>query len=497
LTVRVRLLATYTAVLLAILTLSGVAVAYFSDYSVKQEIDRGLQATADQIREQTRAYVLGDVAVLSGPEGQNLDVFESATSFYVIISLNGEVVAQAKHLSDYGYNEVLDPAGLVLYDRRPIREVGEQNRAMRVLTDPLYAEVSGERVLVGYLQVAHLLDDQNAVMEQLRLIIVLTSLAGVCLSLLLGAWVVQTTLKPLDDIAEVALEISQAGDLSRRLTDTGRRDEIGRLTMVLNQTLERLERLFHSRQRFLADVSHELRTPLTTIRGNVDLMRRMNEADPEVLDVVQEELERMTRLVEDLMLLARADSGGLPIQQKPVELDTVFLDIYRQVLSINQPVRIVMEEVDQACVLGDSDRLKQLILNLVDNAIKYTPIGGEVTMSLTKGVDDAKLVVHDTGIGIPTADLPYIFDRFYRVDKARTRAQGGSGLGLSIAKWIAEAHGGKIDVSSVPGQGSTFTVSLPLLPDQHRQRIAQGSGAPAGRPETAPGQGQQVSKVTV
>lgn len=497
-TIRFRLLATYTAVLLLILALSGIAVAYFSDYSVKQEIDRSLQVTAGQIREQTRAYVLGDVAVLDGPEGEDLDVFESAASFYIIVGLNGEIVAQAKHLSDYGYNEILDPAGLVLYDRQAIREVGEQNRAMRVLTEPLYAQVDGQRLLVGYLQVAHLLDDQIAVMEQLRLIIVLTSLAGVCLSLLLGAWVVQRMLKPLDDIADVALEISQAGDLSRRLPDTGRRDEIGRLTMVLNQTLERLERLFHSRQRFLADVSHELRTPLTTIRGNVDLMRRMNEADPEVLDVVQEELERMTRLVEDLMLLARADSGGLPIQQKPVELDTVFLDIYRQVLSINQPVKVVMQEVDQACVLGDPDRLKQLILNLVDNAIKYTPPGGEVTMSLTKGTGNARLEVSDTGIGIPTEDLPFIFDRFYRVDKARTRAQGGSGLGLSIAKWIAEAHGGNIEVTSVAGQGSTFSVTLPLLPDQQRQQITQSSGNNlANRPDSGPSRGQQVSEATV
>jgi signal transduction histidine kinase len=264
-------------------------------------------------------------------------------------------------------------------------------------------------------------------------------------------------------MTDAALQIMKAGDLSRRLPDTGRRDEIGNLTMVLNRNLERLERLFHARQRFLADVSHELRTPLTTIRGNVDLMRRIGEADPEILDVVQEELERMTRLVGDLMLLARADTGGLPIQRQSVELDTLFLDVYRQVRSIDHDVQITVEEVDQVGVLGDSDRLKQLILNLVDNAIKYTPPGGKVMMSLSKVDGRSQLVVKDTGIGIPAEDLPHIYDRFYRVDKSRTRAQGGSGLGLSIAKWIVEAHKGDIEVESEVGIGTTFRVYLPTL----------------------------------
>ncbi len=300
-------------------------------------------------------------------------------------------------------------------------------------------------------------------MEDLQLILIFTGIAAICLSLFLGALVINRLLQPLDNITEAALRITKADDLSLRLPDTGRRDEIGNLTMVLNRTLERLERLFHARQRFLADVSHELRTPLTTIRGNVDLMRRIGEADPEILDVVSDELDRMTRLVGDLMTLARADTGGLPIQRQPVDLDTIFLDVYRQVQSIDQDVHISLEEVDQVGVMGDPDRLKQLILNLVDNAIKYTPAGGKVTMSLSKEDGRSHLVVKDTGIGIPAADLPHIFDRFYRVDKARTRAQGGSGLGLSIAKWIVEAHGGRIEVESEVGQGTTFSVHLPIL----------------------------------
>ena len=191
-------------------------------------------------------------------------------------------------------------------------------------------------------------------------------------------------------------------------------------------------------------------------------MRRMGEADPESLAIVQEEVDRMTRLVGDLLLLARADAGGLPLARQSVELDNVFFEVYRQVGVLQRSVEVTVVEVDQVCVLGDADRLKQLLINLVDNAIKYTPEGGEVQLSLSKSNGWACVEIADTGIGIPEEDLPYIFDRFYRVDKARSRPQGGSGLGLSIAKWIAQAHGGDIEVTSQVGKGTTFTVLLPV-----------------------------------
>jgi signal transduction histidine kinase len=326
----------------------------------------------------------------------------------------------------------------------------------------------------------------ESVLDQLQFILLLTGVAAVGLSLFLGALLTHQLLKPLDDITAAALKITRTDDLSRRLPDSGRRDEIGRLTMVLNQTLERLERLFHARQRFLADVSHELRTPLTTIRGNVDLIRHMGEADPETMAVVQDELKRMTRLVDDLLLLARADTGGLPIQKKPVELDNIFLDVYKQVSSIDREVSVELKEVDQVCVLGDQDRLKQLILNLVDNALKYTPPGGKVWLSLAKANGNAQISVADTGVGIPAEDLPRIFDRFYRVDKARSRNMGGSGLGLSIAYWIARAHGGDIEVSSVVGEGTEFRITLPIIAQQVEGATGQPSLGPV-RPVAEPG----------
>jgi signal transduction histidine kinase len=263
--------------------------------------------------------------------------------------------------------------------------------------------------------------------------------------------------------------------------DTGRTDEIGDLAQAFNQTLERLERLFQAQQRLMADVSHELRTPLTAVRGNIDLMQHMGETDPASLATIQEEVDRMARLVGDLLLLARADSGGLPLHMKPIELDNLLFEVYRRVRVLSKTVHVVVTDIDQVRVRGDADRLKQLFINLVHNAIKFTPDGGEVRLSLSKTEFWARIVITDTGIGIPDEDLPHIFERFYRVDKARSRSQGGSGLGLSIAKWIVEAHGGEIYVTSEVGQGTTFAIALPVMTDTQPNDTAETTVVENGR----------------
>jgi signal transduction histidine kinase len=240
--------------------------------------------------------------------------------------------------------------------------------------------------------------------------------------------------------------------------------------------LTRIEQLFHAQQRFVADVSHELRSPLTAVRGNMDLLRRGAANDPEeraqVLGAIDSEVERMSRLVSDLLLLARSDSG-VTLEKHPVELDTLLLDVYRQAQLTARSVRIALGAEDQAIVMGDRDRLKQVLLNLVDNAIKYTPAGGEVTLSLTKDDQWVRISVQDTGIGVAPEDVPHLFDRFYRVDKARSRDAGGTGLGLAIAKSVVDAHGGRITVDSKAGQGSIFTVWLPLNAPPIQERAAE------------------------
>jgi signal transduction histidine kinase len=271
-------------------------------------------------------------------------------------------------------------------------------------------------------------------------------------------------LAPLATVTQVAEQINRADDLARRIPYNGpESDEIGLLIAAFNQTLERLETLLTSQQRFLTDVSHELRTPLTVIKGNVDLIRRMKILDEESLTSIDQEASRLRRLVDDLLTLAKAESGTLTLRSQPVELDTLLLEVVHQMnVLAGGRVQIKVNEIDQVLVNGDRDRLKQVLINLAANAVQYTPANGEVFLGLGKIGNQARLIIRDTGAGIPPDDLPHIFDRFYRAEKSRTRGKGGFGLGLSIANWIVDAHGGQIEVASKEGEGTTFCIWLPL-----------------------------------
>jgi signal transduction histidine kinase len=315
------------------------------------------------------------------------------------------------------------------------------------------------------LQLASSLETVDHARRMLLFVLGGGSLLAVVLTALVGLTTLRAALRPLDQVTEAALQITRADDLSRRIPLSGPAGgEVGKLILAFNDTLERLENLFETQRRFLADVSHELRTPLTAIRGNVDLIRRMGVADPESLEAITSEVDRMTRLVQDLLLLAQAESGKLRLAQETVELDTLLLEVYKQAKLLAQDrVEVRLGQEDQARVLGDRDRLKQMLLNLAANAIEYTPAGGKVTLGLARVRDRARLIVADTGPGIPQEELPHIFERFYRIDRSRKRTNGGgAGLGLSIAYWIARSHHGQVEVASEVGMGTTFSVWLPL-----------------------------------
>jgi len=303
--------------------------------------------------------------------------------------------------------------------------------------------------------------------QTLASVLILLAILVMALSWL-AAWLITgQTLSPLAIVTRVATQITRADDLSRRIpVATTREDEVGQLIQAFNQTLERLETLFNAQRRFLADVSHELRTPLTVIKGNVGLMRKFGEMDDESLSGIEAEVDRLTRLVGDLLLLSQAESGRLPLDLHLIELDTVLLEVFQQMRTLaGERLTLRMVEIDQVLVNGDRDRLKQVLLNLVGNALQYTPAGGQVTLALRKTGERAQLVVTDTGAGISAEDLPHIFERFYRGEKSRKRSgasSGGFGLGLSIAYWIVHNHGGTIEVTSTEGKGTTFCVWLPL-----------------------------------
>ncbi|HEY9152910.1 MAG TPA: HAMP domain-containing sensor histidine kinase [Anaerolineales bacterium] len=450
---RLRLTLLYATIMGGILLIFGAAVYIIIGILLTNQADATLASTAHDIIDVTRVNSVAEVDAISLPP---LDMTSN-----VYVQLWGEdnkIRNESAGIQNLSIS--LDPIGLKAGE--PIyRENIVENVHLRVLSIPLR---SGNRN-VGVLQVATNLNVADTARRDLLDILLISTIVSALVAGI-GSWfVLGRVLAPLDVATETALAINRADDLSRRIPYDGESDdEIGNLIEAFNQTLERLENLFTSQQRFLADVSHELRTPLTVIKGNADLMRRMKQFDEESLSSIDQEAGRLTRLVGGLLLLTQADSGKLTLNKQPVELDTLLLEVFQEMRIIaGNKVHLKIADIDQIQINGDRDRLKQVLLNLVANAIQYTPQGGDVLMGLVRIKDQARIIVRDTGPGIPSEDLPYIFDRFYRAEKSRTRSSSpGFGLGLSIAKWIVENHGGTINVESKEGKGTTFAIWLPL-----------------------------------
>ena len=283
-----------------------------------------------------------------------------------------------------------------------------------------------------------------------------------------GLMLSKLTLRSIDKITLTAKEIT-ASNLSRRLPMPSSNDEMARLTMTLNEMIERLENSFAQIRQFSYDVSHELRTPLTIMIGELELALRSPDKSPEEYEMIiissLEEAARLTNVVETLLELARAETGQVKMKYALTNLTKFMIDLCEDAEILAESKEILVEknveyEID---AFVDSPRLHQAIINIIDNAVKYTPEGGKIYISLKKDNRFATIKVADTGIGIPENELLHIFDRFYRVDKARSHDIRGVGLGLSIVKWIVEAHNGSIIVESEVKQGTKFTISLPLI----------------------------------
>lgn len=318
--------------------------------------------------------------------------------------------------------------------------------------------------VIGVLQVAASLRPLEDNLGQLRLVLVAVVVGTAGLASALGWFLAAKAMRPVDRITKIAQAIGRSADLSQRLGEPPQRDELGRLAATFNEMLARLDQMVAAQRRFLADAAHELRTPVASVRINIETLLRSAGADPaereEILRAAARETDRMGRLVADLLALARADAGQT-IERRPLAADTLLLEVYQQEKALANGVRLDLGDLEQVEVEGDPDRLKQLIINLVDNALRYTPVGGSATLDLVRRNSWAILRVRDTGPGIPAEHLPRIFERFYRFDQSRARSTGGTGLGLAICKWIAEAHGGRVEVASQEDTGSTFTVFLP------------------------------------
>lgn len=473
--IRIRLTVWYTLLLGATLIIASTLLYLVLEFSLHTQVDTNLQDRAQQIVGRIKGEAIFDLqaGALIIPEAND---FSSTATYIQIIGRDGEIVSVSNNLG--GERFPVDRAILKenLTGQSRFKTIEIDSVPLRIFSTPLVAN----RQVVGALQVGQPIQGIENTLRQVLVFLTGGTVGALALAFILGAVLSWAALRPIEKVTQTATRIVSAQDLKQRLPPAPTNDEIGRLTNTINDMLERLDKFFQAQVHLSADVSHELRTPLTAIRGNVDLLRRGAANDPEELNealtVIDGELDRMSRIVADLLLLSQADAG-LSLRMQPVELDTVMLEVYRQARVIANGVTMQLGHEDQAIVQGDGDRLKQLLINLVTNAIKHTPPGGTITLSLHREADWVRITVADTGRGIASTDLPHIFDRFYQ---GSDDGKIGHGLGLSIAQWIAQAHGGEITVDSELGKGSVFTLWLPkTLTDELKTRPLKTTMYPA------------------
>ena len=342
-----------------------------------------------------------------------------------------------------------------------------EGEGLRLLAAPMHLSIAGlpPNTELGTLIIGR----STKQIEQALHGLVRTLIIAVPLALALaaggGIFLARRALKPVDKIAQTAQKIGE-GDLSQRI-NVNTKDELGRLATTLNEMIGRLEKAFQRQKQFTSDASHELRTPLAVIEAESTLALQKERPPSDYrqsLEIVSREARQMSSLIDKLLTLARSDAGKEQWNFTEVDLSklTTNLSTDVEVLCQEKGLSFQLGQTQDLVVKGDEARLRELFMNLLDNAIRYTPSPGTVSLSLRREGQMAVVAITDTGIGIPAEDIPSIFERFYRVDKSRSRAEGGSGLGLAICRHIAEAHGGKIEVESQVGAGSTFSVWLPL-----------------------------------
>lgn len=462
--IRFRMALWYAALLAGALALFGAATYLGLERYLQKSLEESLIKQARSI---------GDVLVVNINQSGEGYVDNEITEHYSP-EINGRFIRVTRtdgkriYVSGPPKDGTFDPA-LVAAPRLPVtqeftREVEMSDEHELLLHGLPFKAADGTRFLI---EVAAPYNQIESVLRGLVLTFVLGLPLIVALAIGGGYLLMRGALRPVDEIRQKAAQITSR-NLSERLPVVHTGDELERLATDLNHMIERLEESFHQINRFSADASHELRTPLTVLQGELEAIAQKGQSLPEdVRDTIGsalEETHRLAKIVESLLAISRLEAGEAKVQR-------VHLDFAELARSTADQMRLLAEEKRVALdcdgtepveVDADPARLKQVVVNLLDNAIKYTPEGGKVSFSVTQRDGRAVLEVGDSGLGISAADLPHIFDRFYRADKARSRQLGGTGLGLSIVRSICLAHGGQVTVKSTEGRGSLFRVELPL-----------------------------------
>jgi len=460
LAIRTRLTLWYTSVLFAILVVISAVSYSVLAWSLRQDQDASLLTVARVLRDADRtSTALPAEALLRELLGPDFyDKFVQLFDPEGNVGFRSMPRALALPLSP----EARDNArrGVPTFETIELPD----GKRVRVVTLPL---IEGGRV-TQLIQAGIPLDRMDHTLGRyLQTLLVLVPL-GLVLAAAGGAMTARVALRRVDEMTRTTRRIT-AEDLSQRIAVRGTGDELDRLAETLNGMLTRLESTVIQLRRFTADAAHELRTPLTVLKGGIEVALRAQRSGEEyraVLASSLEEVERVSRLAEDLLLLSRL-TAGVEEERTRVDLEPIVLEVLDvgSRLARDTGVSLRLAEAEPAIVIGQPRSLWRALLNLVDNAVKYTPAGGKVELTLTRRDGRAELSVQDTGPGIEPAQLQRIFQPFVRLDEARARVQGGAGLGLAIARSIVVAHGGVLDVESTPGSGSRFIIRLPLAPE--------------------------------
>ena len=453
---RFRLAASYTAILAATFAVAGIGVWWAMRDSIHDTVDADLRSRVRAMRQYLAKQAAGPDSGSLAEELAEQAALAPAGPWYRLAGADGRWIFQSP--------------GTRGWDPKPpdASRLPENGRAETIFAGKLPLRVLSAPVAMGAMQIATPVDEFYEMLEDFTWTVLIASPLLLLVAAAAGYWMSGRALRPLDRIARTAERI-EAQNLSDRLPLSGAGDELDRLSATLNSMLGRLEASFRRMTQFTADASHELRTPVAVIRTTDEVARskpRTEEEYAKTLDRILVESERTTRLIEDLMLLARVDAGADGIVFEPMDLADLVRESCAEakVLAEAASVGLIADEFSECRIQGDDHALRRLMLILLDNAVKYTPPGGSVTVSVSVEAQAAVVEVRDTGIGIAAEDLPHVFERFYRAAKDRSRTTGGAGLGLSIAHWIAVRHGGEIRAESTLGAGSVFRVRLPALP---------------------------------
>ncbi len=458
--IRARLALLYTALLAAALVAFGSGVFLVLRSQLTASFDASLRASAEHAADALSQDV--PAGGILQPNPRLIAQFASTGGRIVILDARGDPVADsAPSASPLPVGEADVRAADA--HAHAVREVTVDGDTLRLTVEPLPGPGGAP---AGYVVWA---DSTGAIRDVLDAVVASLFIGGLVIVVAaLGAGLVlaRRALAPVADVTETARAISLSGDFAGRVEVGRTNDEVGELAVAFNEMLAALEANHQTLQRFLGHASHELRSPLTTIRANLDLARRPGLTDAERREILldaSDEAERMGRLVSDLLALARADAGQR-LESRPVELDAVLIEAVRHHRQTAPDIHMAVISVEPATVLGDRDRLRELVGIVLDNAARYTPSGGAVTGTLEVRSAVATIRIEDTGIGIDPGERDRVFERLYRGARAREMRPAGTGLGLAIARWIAAEHAGTIELSDRDGGGTVATIRLPVMP---------------------------------